>query len=295
MLAFPLLRRLLRVPDCYSIRIQPVYRAICKEIRSMEKIQQALERAKQQRQSGSKNISDRHAHAEDVQSIKYTKTRSIDGCVDLQRENRLLSAMEHNVYADAFKILSTQVIQRMEEHQWTSIAVTSTAEDEGKTTTAINLGLSIAREVEYTVLLVDANLRKPELHTYFGIDPEMGLTDYLTDDVDLADLLVRPNDIDHFVILPGGKPVMNSTELLGSPKMCTLVEELKTRYPKRIVIFDLPPVLKTADALTFAPCVDCALIVIEDDATRESDLKQTIDLLSVTNIIGTVLNKEKYL
>lgn len=240
-------------------------------------------------------MSDRHSHAKDVQSIIYTKTRSIDGNVDLQRENRLLHAMEHNTYADAFKILSTQVIQRMEEHQWTSIAVTSTAEDEGKTTTAINLGLSIAKEVEYTVLLVDTNLRKPELHTYFGINPDKGLTDYLTDDVDLSELLVRPNDIEHFVIIPGGKPVLNSSELLGSPRMCSLVEELKTRYPKRIVIFDLPPVLKTADALSFAPCVDCALIVIEDDVTKESELKQTIELLSVTNIIGTVLNKEKYI
>ncbi len=88
---------------------------------------------------------------------------------------------------------------------------------------------------------------------------------------------------------------MHSTELLGSPKMCSLVEELKARYPKRIIIFDLPPVLKTADTLSFVPCVDCALIVVEDDTTKETELKQTIDLLSVTNIIGTVLNKARYL
>lgn len=261
----------------------------------MEKIQQALERAKQQRQNAGKSGADRHAHAEEVQSIVYTRTKSVDGSAELQRENRILSAMEHNEYADAFKILSTQVMQRMEEHQWSSIAVTSPAEDEGKTTTAINLGISIAREIEYTVLLVDCNLRKPELHTYFGITPDLGLTDYLTKDVDLADILIRPGDIDHFVILPGGSPIMNSTEMLGSPKMCTLVDELKTRYPKRIVIFDLPPVLKTADTLSFVPCVDCALIVVEDDVSKESDLKQTLELLSVTNIIGTVLNKARYM
>ncbi len=260
----------------------------------MEKIQQALERAKQQRDGVSASASARQGHAENVQSIIYTRTQSMDGHAETQRENRILSAMEHSNYADAFKILSTQVMQRMEEHQWSSIAITSACEDEGKTTTAINLGISIAKEIEYTVLLVDANLRKPELHKYFGITPKQGLSDYLQNDADLADLLIRPGDIDHFVILPGGAPIMDSTEMLGSPKMCALVEELKARYPKRIIIFDLPPVLNTADTLSFVPCIDCALVVIEDDATKETELRQTIDLLSVTNIIGTVLNKARY-
>jgi len=260
----------------------------------MEKIQQALERARQQRESADKNVTARQSHAEDVQSIEYTRTKSIEGHTDLQRENRILSAMEHNEYADAFKILSTQVMQRMEEHQWSSIAITSVGDDEGKTTTAINLGISIAREIEYTVLLVDGNLRKPELHTYFGVTPELGLSDYLRDDVDLADILIRPGDIDHFVILPGGAPLMNSTEMLGSPKMCSLVDELKDRYPKRIIIFDMPPILNVADTVSFVPCIDCALIVVEDDTTKQVELEQAIDLLSVTNIVGTVLNKARY-
>jgi len=260
----------------------------------MEKIQQALERAKQQRQKANKTAGNRQEQPVDVQSIEYTRTRSIEGHVATQRENRILSAMEHSAYADAFKILSTQVMQRMDEHQWSSLAVTSVGDDEGKTTTAINLGISIAREIEYTVLLVDANLRKPELHKYFGISPELGLSDYLQSDIDLADILIKPGQIDHLVMLPGGTPIMNSTEMLGSPKMCSLAQELKDRYPKRIIIFDLPPVLSTADTLSFVPCVDCALIVVEDDATNETELKQTIELLSVTNVIGTVLNKAKY-
>lgn len=260
----------------------------------MEKIQQALERARQQREGKSNKSGSRQVYAEDVQSIVYTKTRSIESQSDLQRENRILSAMEHSEYADAFKILSTQIMQRMEDHQWSSIAVTSVGEGEGKTTTAINLGISIAKEIEYTVLLVDGNLRKPELHKYFGMTPEVGLSDYLKTDLDLADVLVRPSDIEHFVILPGGQPLLNSTEMLGSPKMCSLVEELKNRYPKRVVIFDMPPVLNVADTVSFVPCVDCALLVVEDDSTKEVELKQAINLLSVTNILGTVLNKAKY-
>jgi len=260
----------------------------------MEKIQQALEMAKRQRDSVSKNIGTGQSYAEDVQSITYTRTQSMEGHTETQRENRILSAMAHNDYADAFKILSTQVMQRMAEHQWSSIAITSVGENEGKTTTAINLGLSIAREIGYTVLLVDTNLRRPELHKYFGMTPEVGLSDYLQGNIDLADILIKPGDVDHFIILPGGAPVMNSTELLGSPKMCSLAEELKNRYPKRIIIFDLPSVINTADTLSFVPCIDCALIVVEDDATKEVELKQTVDLLSATNVIGTVLNKARY-
>jgi protein-tyrosine kinase len=261
----------------------------------MEKIQQALERAKQQRQNADKSAVKRQEKATDVQSIEYTRTQSVEGHLETQRENRILSAMEHSAYADAFKILSTQVMQRMDEHQWSSLAVTSVGDDEGKTTTAINLGISIAKEVEYTVLLVDANLRKPELHKYFGITSELGLSDYLQSDIDIADILIKPGEVDHLVFLPGGTPIMNSTEMLGSPKMCSLAQELKDRYPKRVIIFDLPPVLSTADTLSFVPCVDCALVVVEDDTTKEADLKKTIDLLSVTNIIGTVLNKSQYL
>jgi capsular exopolysaccharide synthesis family protein len=261
----------------------------------MEKIQQALERAKSQREGKAKNAGTRNAYADEVQSIEYTKTRAFDGAVDTQRENRILSGMEHNEYADAFKMLSTQVVQRMTEHQWNTLAITSVGSGEGKTTTAINLGLSIAKEVEYTVLLVDGNIRKPGIHTYFGLNSEKGLGDYLTHDIDLEELLIRPDNVEHFVILPGGKPLLNSTELLGSPKMCSLVEELKTRYPKRIIIFDMPPVLNIADTVSFAPCVDCALVVVEDDVTKESELKRAIDLLSVTNVLGTVLNKAKYL
>ena len=88
----------------------------------MEKIQQALERARQQREGSDKSVSARQSQSEDVQSIEYTRTKSMEGHVDLQRENRILSAMEHNEYADAFKMLSTQVMQRMQEHQWSSLA-----------------------------------------------------------------------------------------------------------------------------------------------------------------------------
>ena len=261
----------------------------------MEKIKQALDKARQERGS---NPSQTHAQstgkASSISSIRYTKTQSVSSSTVLMRENRLINTMEQGEYTDALKMLSTQVLQRMEENHWGSIAVTSPRLAAGKTTIAINLGLSIAKEVDYTVLLVDANLRHPNVHQYFGIEPEHGLSEYLTNDIELSDILINPRGIDRFVLLPAGKPHSLSTELLRSPRMCDLVQELTNKYPKRIIIFDLPSILTTADALAFMPCVDCSLVVVEDDVTKESDLKAAIEMLSITNVIGTVLNKSLY-
>jgi Mrp family chromosome partitioning ATPase len=146
-------------------------------------------------------------------------------------------------------------------------------------------------EVNYTVLLVDADLRHPSVHSYFGIDAECGLSDYLTADKPLSELLIHPEEIPGLVILPGGKPLANSAEMLNSPKMARLVEELKTRYSSRIILFDLPPLLGAADTLAFSPYVDAALLVIEDGKTQAEDVKRAIGLLQGTSLIGTVLNK----
>jgi capsular exopolysaccharide synthesis family protein len=182
------------------------------------------------------------------------------------------------------------VLQRLRENKWNVLAVTSPGLNEGKTLTAINLAVSLAMEVNYTVLLVDADLRHPNVHTYFGLEPEFGLSDYLLSDKPLQELLVHPG-IQGLVVLPGGKPLTNSSEMLNSPKMSRLVEELKTRYPSRIVLFDLPPLLATADAMAFAPYVDAALLVVEEGITSIQDAQHATELLKDTHLIGAVLNK----
>jgi Mrp family chromosome partitioning ATPase len=141
------------------------------------------------------------------------------------------------------------------------------------------------------VLLVDADLRHPNMHAYFGMNPEFGLSDYLQSDKPIQELLVHPAGIQGLVILPGGKPLDNSAEMLNSPKMSRLVDELKSRYPSRIVLFDLPPLLATADAIAFAPYVDAALLVVEEGKTPMQDAQRAAELLKDTHLIGAVLNK----
>lgn len=258
----------------------------------MDKIKIALEKARQQRQTGqSTDTFARNKAEQDLSSIKYTQTRSVNVAENILREHRLINATDQNEYVDSIKRLRTQVLQRMDENGWNVLAVTSAGRGEGKTQTALNLGISIAMEFEYTVLIVDANLRDPSVHKYFGIEPLNGLSDYLKNNISLSDILLNPKSIEHFVILPGGKPLHNSAEMLSSPRMGAMVEELKNRYPKRIVLFDLPPLLGAADALAFVPYIDAALLVVEDGVTSETDLRTSVDMLSETNVIGTVLNK----
>jgi len=207
------------------------------------------------------------------------------------QERRIISGLEKSEFTDAYKILRTQVFQRLRENGWNSLAVTSPGLNEGKTLTAINLAISLAMEVNYTVLLVDVDLRHPSVHSYFGIEAEYGLSDYLTADKPLSELLIHPEEIPGFVILPGGKPLANSAEMLNSPKMVRLVEELKARYSSRIILFDLPPLLGAADTLAFSPHVDAALLVIEEGKTKAEDVKRAMGLLQGTSVIGTVLNK----
>ena len=261
----------------------------------MERIKQALARAREERlqTSGGETPSSTPSSSPASGEILYTRSRNTDTPKNLLREQRVISAFENGEFSDAYKLLSTQILHKLRENRWNALAVTSPNAGEGKTLTAINLAISLAKEVTYTVLLVDADLRDPSVHRYFGLQPELGLSDYLLHDAPLADLLIHPAGIPRFVILPGGKALSNSTEMLSSPKMTRLVDELKTRYASRIVLFDVPPLLASADTLAFSPYVDAALLVIEDGKTGAEDARRAIALLANTQLIGTVLNKSR--
>jgi Mrp family chromosome partitioning ATPase len=180
----------------------------------MDKIKKALDQARRQRQTGvSADTAFRRQVGQDLSSIRYTQTQSVDILDNVLREHRLIDVLEQSDYADSIKMLRTQVLQRMNDNGWNVLGVTSAARGEGKTQTTLNLGISIAMEMEYTVLVVDTNLRHPSVHEYFGIKPEYGFSDYLNDDIELSEILINPKDIKHFVILPGGKPLHNSAEM----------------------------------------------------------------------------------
>lgn len=205
------------------------------------------------------------------------------------RGNRLIAGLEPCPYVDAFKVLRTRVSRKMREQGWTTLAVTSPDAGAGKTLVAINLALGLALEYTQQALLVDANLRDPGIHRRLGLEPQNGLADHLLDHVPLEQITLRLEGIDRLALLPGGRPLVDSAELLSSPGTADMVQELKRRHPDHLMVFDLPH-LGTSDTLAFAPLVDAVLLVVGAGKTRRGELAQAVEHLRGIPILGTVLN-----
>jgi exopolysaccharide/PEP-CTERM locus tyrosine autokinase len=173
--------------------------------------------------------------------------------------------------------------------------VTSASAGEGKTITAINLAISIASEIDYTVLLVDTDLKRPSIHKYLGIETEYGLSDCLTGKAELSDVMIKTG-IGKLVFLPAGNATENAAELLSSERMKMLVNEMKHRYKDRYIIFDSSPLLLTSDAIPLSNYIDGVLLVIQASRTTPKDASLAVSQIKGSNILGVVFNNvPKYL
>ncbi|MBU1247874.1 MAG: capsular biosynthesis protein [Proteobacteria bacterium] len=219
------------------------------------------------------------------------KSKTVKLPAKILRDNKVVSALPPK-YMDRYNMLRTQVLHRTRSQGKNVLMVTSAMPNEGATLTAINLAISMAKDFNQYCLLVDTHLREPVINQYLGFKADKGLIDYLNSDTPIFDLIVYP-DIKALTILPAGKPTTESTELLGSPKMLNLVQEMKERYPDRYVIFNCPPLLSFPDALVFSTYVDGVILVVEEGETKMADLNRALHLLGDTNVVGLVLNKVK--
>jgi non-specific protein-tyrosine kinase len=271
----------------------------------MSKLKKALEKAKETREQAAgapafeelpEPVGAAAEEAKDILRTEvnpvYQQTRVVNVESAVFRNNKIVSFFCDDAVADQIKILRTQILKRVQELAGNTLLITSAHPGEGKTLTAINLAVSIAQELNRTVLLVDANLRKPMIHRYLGFSVDAGLSDHLTRKVSLSDCLVNPG-IEKLTILPGGRPVNNSSEILGAPRMEALVKEMKSRYPDRFIIFDSPSLLSSADPLAFSKFVDGVLLVVEAERTDRRDLRRALDLLKGRPVVGTLLNKAR--
>ena len=178
----------------------------------------------------------------------------------------------------------------IDEARRRSVLLCSGQADEGKTYCAINLALSLAGEQDVEVLLVDGDFPKPEILSLLGIDGGPGLVDALADPQSDAESFVIRTDIPGLSVLPAGRQVNNVPELLASGRTRDVLEALAAADPRRIILFDSPPVLMASSAGVLASHVGQVLVVVRADATTEADLKETIGFLSGADHIGLVLN-----
>jgi exopolysaccharide/PEP-CTERM locus tyrosine autokinase len=171
------------------------------------------------------------------------------------------------------------------------VLITSALPGEGKTFCAINLAVSMALERDRTVLLVDADVARPNVSRMLGLKTEGGLMEVLLDrDVALGDVLWK-TDIGRLSVLPAGKAHQHATELLASDTMRDLVREMAERYHDRIVVFDSPPLLAASEAAALASHVGQIVVVVEAGKTSEATLKQALGRIDANRVTGLVLNK----
>jgi capsular exopolysaccharide synthesis family protein len=275
----------------------------------MDRIQRALDKAKQkQKQTGSENELEQTtstvvldalvkskpkvSSTDNIENIAYSNTRVVETSYEELEKNRVIAGMYSNPNSTVFRMLRTQVLKKMRENHFQTLAVSSPTAGEGKSLIASNLAVAIAMELNQTVLLIDMDLRNPSISKYFSLSSELGLKDYLETDLALEDVLVNPG-IKRLVILPGRDRAEDSAELLSSPKMASLVKDVKSKYNSRIIIFDVPPILQTDDVLLSSDYFDSTLLVLEDGKNKEVEITKALQLLEGHHLLGTVLNKSE--
>jgi len=209
------------------------------------------------------------------------------------RDRRILVTSDTNEdrsYVAAYRMLRTRLLHRARAGNWTTVAVTSAGPNDGKTLTAINLALSLAREKTRDIVLLDLDMRNPSICRTLGVRPQLDLANYMEVGGDPNDLFMTIGS-DNLLIAGSVAPTENASELLGGSAFHDLIDIIKRGTVDPIVLIDLPPVLVTDDALVLAPKSDSLLVVASESRTKRGDLEKALALLSEFPIAGVVLNR----
>ncbi len=204
-----------------------------------------------------------------------------------------------SVMSEDFRIIKRPLIKRAfgprteSDKPGNLIMITSSLAGEGKTFCSINLAMSIAMEIDHTVLLVDADVARPSVLRTLGVPAQRGLMDVLLDDkMDISDVMLRTN-VDTLSILPAGTSNARATELLASQTMISLVTEIANRYSDRIVIFDSPPLLLTSEAHVLAGHMGQIVVVVESEITTQHAVKDALRQLEGCSNVNLIFNKTR--
>jgi capsular exopolysaccharide synthesis family protein len=266
----------------------------------MEHIRQAVDRAKALGASAAPTLAgDGATRAEWRPRPGNSNTQSVErGFRQVQLDQRRLESrriVAHDVAnpdSKPFDMLRTLVLQAMDKRGWQFVAITSPNPGCGKSVTAINLALSIARQPDRSVLLLDMDLQRPQVANYLGIGCKQGLLGMLAGEASLRDALTEARAGDYrMLVLPAEAPAANSSEWLASRSMTAMIQALRTDYRNSIVLVDLPPVLPSDDVIAVLPHMDAVLLVTAAGASTQSEISECRKHLEETNILRIVVNK----
>ena len=231
-----------------------------------------------------------------VEPGRRSRTVDID-LVALAAGGYITPDAQRSQIADEFRVLKRPVIKNAQGGSETAVErgncvmVTSALPHEGKSFVALNLALSIALEVDSTVLLVDADVANPNLMKRMNLPAARGLLDLLTSgDTELADVMLRTN-VEKLSLLPAGSAHRRATEMLASTAMADLVEQMSRRYPDRILVFDSPPLLATTEARVLASHMGQIIMVVEADVTTQGAVQKALETIESCPVVLMVLNK----
>ncbi|MDY0974415.1 XrtA-associated tyrosine autokinase [Massilia sp. CFBP9012] len=228
------------------------------------------------------------------------RTRRVELDLNRMRELGMVTAAGGRTnLLEEFRIIKRPLLKRAfaergpKDNPANLIMITSSLPGEGKTYCAINLAMSIAMELDHTVLLVDADVARPSVLRTLGLPTQRGLMDILVDkELDLADVMLRTN-VDTLAILPAGTATPRATELLASSTMTAMLNELANRYPDRIIIFDSPPLMLTSEARVLASHMGQIVVVVEAQTTTQHAVKESLHQLEGMSNVNLIYNKTR--
>ena len=238
-------------------------------------------------------------HADNASGEMFAKSRRVD--LDLSaiaRAGIVTPNAPRSHLADQYRVIKRPLIANAMGRGAATvmhgnlIMITSALPGEGKSFTSINLAMSIAAELDHTVMLVDADVARPSILRVLGLPAAPGLLELLEGKADMASVLIRTN-VDKLTVLPSGSPHPRATELLASDAMSQLLDDMATRYPDRIIIFDSPPLLLTTEARVLATHMGQVVLVVHADRTLQGTVKQALATIESCPVKMMVLNKAR--
>ncbi|HBK93254.1 MAG TPA: protein tyrosine kinase [Parvularcula sp.] len=257
----------------------------------MDRIREAVTKARKDRVSAGTPA----AGASPLQRFQHSPHRPAEAfaevACDFDRfaEHRIISN-EQDPVLNAYRVLRTRVLQKMEEKNWRTLAVISPGSGAGKTVTAINLAIAVGSKQGSRATLVDLDFYRPRVAEYLGVRNAPSILDYFEGAASLSDVTVKP-DLPDVLLIANERVSRRGAEHLTSAKADELIARTINDFGSRIVIFDMSPMLGCDDTIAFLPKVDCVLLVVASGQSREPEIRESIRLLNGVNVVGTVLNK----